>query len=112
MYVNSNAIFTKQMYHILTLIIYIIVSALFDAFSQGASLNPDEEKGTLMLGIVISDGALTLLYTEDEGDFFYNEEEVNNNLAALEANFQMPAPEDFHEQVEPDQFNDADEEME
>ena len=46
---------------------------------------------------------------EGEGDFFYNEDEVNRNLAALEnAEINLPAPDEFHDQV--DQYDDADDE--
>jgi len=58
-------------------------------FSQGASLNPDE-------------------VAEDEGDFFYNEEEVHRNLLAQEGTaLQMPTPEEFNAEVNPGQFHDA-----
>jgi len=67
---------------------------IFDAFSQGASLNPD-------------------IMDDEEGDFFFNEDEVNRNIEHLDNALQMPTPQEFDQQIEPNQFDDAaDENME
>jgi len=63
------------------------LSAIFDAFSQGAALNPDQEN-------------------EDEGNFFFNHDEVNSNLERLDGILQMPTAEQFEQQINPDQFED------
>lgn len=140
----------SELENLLTL---FIVANLFNAFSQGASLNPDEEKGIphslrasrprffrsslrslpfrslptvvllppsmlspftflpphyLFLPSPLSSSRpfiLLPLFAEDEGDFFYNEEEVHRNLEALEnASINLPDPDHA------DQYADADDE--
>eukprot|EP01112_Ceratiomyxa_fruticulosa_P022528 TRINITY_DN827_c0_g1_i1.p1 TRINITY_DN827_c0_g1~~TRINITY_DN827_c0_g1_i1.p1 ORF type:complete len:220 (+),score=67.63 TRINITY_DN827_c0_g1_i1:186-845(+) len=66
------------------------LQAIYDALSSGAVLNPDPEN-------------------EGEGDFFYDEDEVQTNLERLEGMITMPTPEEMDELGNEDQFDDADE---
>jgi nucleotide-sensitive chloride channel 1A len=61
------------------------LDAIYKAFSECAALNPDEE-------------------LEGEGDFIYNEDEVQqgmDRLAHMERVFQMPTPEELDRMLAP-----------
>jgi len=65
------------------------LQAIYDALSSGAVLNPDPEN-------------------EGEGDFFYDEDEVQANLARFDGMITMPTPDEMDALVDEDQFDDAD----
>lgn len=96
-----------------------LVQPIFDAFSQGASLNPDIMDGmffSFLSCLLTTCDKCNIFFLDDEGNFFFNEDEVNRNIDHLDNVLQMPTPQEFEQQVSENnntnsgnQFADADE---